>query len=159
MQLTRNEKRVLKLLVDNAKLSDISMANKLNISGQAVGKIRHYLEQNIIKKYTLTKIKEKALEYDISHNQIKKDELLDKINRDIEIWKGSNEDDEHLPVDQYDFSRDLDKNSDFEPTLGFNEIPSSLEDDDFSPNLANSEEKNTQNEEDDEDRYYFEPVE
>jgi len=34
---------------------------------------------NIIKKYTLTKLKEKALEYDISHNQIKKEELLDKI--------------------------------------------------------------------------------
>lgn len=34
---------------------------------------------NLIKKYTLTKLKEKALEYDISHNQIKKEELLDKI--------------------------------------------------------------------------------
>ncbi len=31
MWLTKNEKKVLKLLIDNAKLSDTSIANKLNI--------------------------------------------------------------------------------------------------------------------------------
>lgn len=53
MWLTRNEKRALKLLLDNAKLSDTSIAKKLNISSQAVGKIRRKLEENIINAYTL----------------------------------------------------------------------------------------------------------
>jgi len=53
MWLTKNEKKVLKLLVDNAKLSDTSIAHKLNISSQAIGKIRRKLEENVIKKYTL----------------------------------------------------------------------------------------------------------
>jgi len=53
MWLTKNEKKVLKLLVDNAKLSDTSIAHKLNISSQAIGKIRRKLEEEIIKKYTL----------------------------------------------------------------------------------------------------------
>ncbi len=53
MWLTKNEKKVLKLLVDNAKLSDTSIANQLNISSQAIGKIRRKLEENVIKKYTV----------------------------------------------------------------------------------------------------------
>ena len=53
MWLTKNEKKVLKLLVDNAKLSDTSIAHKLNISSQAIGKIRKKLEEEIIKKYTV----------------------------------------------------------------------------------------------------------
>lgn len=53
MWLTKNEKKVLKLLVDNAKLSDTSIANKLNITSQAIGRIRKKLEEEIIKKYTL----------------------------------------------------------------------------------------------------------
>jgi DNA-binding Lrp family transcriptional regulator len=53
MWLTKNEKKVLKLLVDNAKLSDTSIANKLNISSQAVGRIRKKLEEDIIERYTL----------------------------------------------------------------------------------------------------------
>ncbi len=53
MWLTKNEKKVLKLLVNNSKLSDTSIANKLNISSQAIGKIRRKLEENVIKKYTL----------------------------------------------------------------------------------------------------------
>lgn len=56
------------------------------------------------------------------------DELLAKINRDIEIWKGSHKD--SLPLDQYDFSTKLEK-----------EAEKSL------------------NLEEEEDRYYFEPVE
>ena len=53
MWLTKNEKKVLKLLVDNAKLSDTSIAHKLNISSQSIGKIRKKLEEEIIKKYTV----------------------------------------------------------------------------------------------------------
>ena len=53
MWLTKNEKKVLKLLVDNAKLSDTSIANQLNISSQAIGKIRRKLEEEIIEKYTV----------------------------------------------------------------------------------------------------------
>jgi len=79
------------------------------------------------------------------------DELLDKINRDIEIWKNCKEED-HLPIDQYDFSQELGKNYEVELDSDFNEIPIPVSIDDFSPNLANFDDK-------DEDRYYFEPVE
>lgn len=53
MWLTKNEKKVLKLLIDNAKLSDTSIANQLNISSQAIGRIRKRLEEEIITRYTL----------------------------------------------------------------------------------------------------------
>jgi DNA-binding Lrp family transcriptional regulator len=53
MWLTKNEKKVLKLIIDNAKLSDTSIANQLNISSQAIGKIRRKLEGTIIESYTL----------------------------------------------------------------------------------------------------------
>lgn len=53
MWLTKNEKKVLKMLLDDAKLSDTSMANSLNISSQAVGRIRRKLEEEIIDGYTL----------------------------------------------------------------------------------------------------------
>ncbi|MFA5723527.1 MAG: Lrp/AsnC family transcriptional regulator [Candidatus Pacearchaeota archaeon] len=53
MWLTKHEKEVLKLLLNNAKLSDTSIAEKLNISSQAVGKIRKRLEEDLIKSYTL----------------------------------------------------------------------------------------------------------
>ncbi len=53
MWLTKNEKKVLKLLIDNAKLSDTSIANKLNISSQAIGRIRKKLEEEIIDGYTI----------------------------------------------------------------------------------------------------------
>lgn len=83
------------------------------------------------------------------------DELLDKINRDIEIWKESRTED-HLPIEQYDFSQELDKNEEFEscpePGAQFNEIPAPTMVNDISPNLANSEDE-------EEDRYYFETVE
>jgi hypothetical protein len=69
------------------------------------------------------------------------DELLDKINRDIAIWKDSQELRE-LAVDQYNFAKDLgdyyqdDNSSNFRENIG---------------NLAA--------EIIEEDRYYFEPVE
>jgi DNA-binding Lrp family transcriptional regulator len=53
MWFTKNEKKVLKLLIDNAKLSDTSIAQKLNISSQAIGRIRKKLEEEIIKKYSI----------------------------------------------------------------------------------------------------------
>ena len=53
MFLTKNEKRVLKLLLEDARLSDTSISNKLNISNQAVGRIRKKLEEEIIENYTL----------------------------------------------------------------------------------------------------------
>jgi len=53
MWLTKNEKKVLKLLLDNAKLSDTYIAKKLNISSQAIGRIRKKLEEEIINGYIL----------------------------------------------------------------------------------------------------------
>lgn len=53
MWLTKNEKRVLKLLLDNARISDTHIAEKLNISSQAVGRIRRNLEEEIVDKYNL----------------------------------------------------------------------------------------------------------
>ncbi len=79
------------------------------------------------------------------------DELLDKINRDIEIWKGSQESG-HLPIDQRDFSQELDRNIGLPIDPNFNEIPVIDVTQDFSLNLDNSEDE-------DDDRYYFEPVE
>jgi len=53
MRLTRNEKKTLKLLLENSRISDSSIAMKLKISSQAVGKIRRKLEKTLIDSYTL----------------------------------------------------------------------------------------------------------
>jgi len=53
MKLTKNEKKTLKMLLANAKISDSSIANELKISSQAVGKIRRKLEKDLINAYTL----------------------------------------------------------------------------------------------------------
>jgi len=53
MKLTKNEKRALKLLLENARISDSKIAAELGISSVAVGKIRRKLETTIIKSYTL----------------------------------------------------------------------------------------------------------
>lgn len=53
MRMTNNEKKVLKLLLENAKISDIVISKKLKISSQAVGKIRKKLENSIIDSYTV----------------------------------------------------------------------------------------------------------
>jgi len=53
MRLTKNEKKALKLMLENAKISDSAIANKLHISSQAVGKIRRKLESTVIESYTL----------------------------------------------------------------------------------------------------------
>ncbi len=53
MRLTNNEKKVLKLLLENSRMSDSEIALKLNISNVAVGKIRKKLESTIIEAYSL----------------------------------------------------------------------------------------------------------
>jgi len=53
MDLTKNEKKVLKMLLDNSRVNDSEIASVLNISSQAVGKIRKKLEHSIIEGYTL----------------------------------------------------------------------------------------------------------
>lgn len=53
MKLTKNERKVLRLLLENARISDSTIAVKLNISSQAVGKIRRKLEANLIESYTI----------------------------------------------------------------------------------------------------------
>jgi len=69
------------------------------------------------------------------------EELLDKINRDITIWKDTQELKE-LSIDQYDFAKEI---GDFS---GLGNLPNLRENDwrDSAPSV-------------DEDRYYFEPVE
>ena len=53
MKLTKNDKRVLKLLIKNGRIPDADIARSLNITPQAVGKIRRKLESNgIIKGYS-----------------------------------------------------------------------------------------------------------
>lgn len=54
MKLTKNEKKALKLLLENGKISDSNIAEKLKISSQAVGKIRKKLESTIIDSYTIS---------------------------------------------------------------------------------------------------------
>lgn len=53
MRLTQNEKRILKILLENSKISDTIIANNLNITSQAVGRIRKKLEKEVINSYTL----------------------------------------------------------------------------------------------------------
>jgi Lrp/AsnC family transcriptional regulator, leucine-responsive regulatory protein len=53
MWLTKNEKKVLKLLLANARLTDTEIAKELNIASQSVGRIRKVLEEDVIKGYTL----------------------------------------------------------------------------------------------------------
>lgn len=68
-------------------------------------------------------------------------ELLDKINRDIAIWK-DNQELRELSVDQYNFAKDL---GDYLPEGNLSNF--SDNDSNSVPNII------------DEDRYYFEPVE
>jgi len=48
-----NEKEIIRMLLDNGRITDMEMAGKLRISAQAVGKIRKKLEENgIIEGYS-----------------------------------------------------------------------------------------------------------
>lgn len=71
-------------------------------------------------------------------------ELLDKINRDINIWKEGQNPDE-ITIDNHDFSREIAALNGLSPDF-YNE-----------ENFAEFKEKIPENVE--EDRYYFEPVE
>jgi DNA-binding Lrp family transcriptional regulator len=51
ISLTRNEKKVLSMLINNAKISDSEIASKIKISPQGVRKIRKKLEDNYISEY------------------------------------------------------------------------------------------------------------
>jgi DNA-binding Lrp family transcriptional regulator len=53
MNLTENEKKTLKLLLNNSKVTDIQIASDLGISSVAVGKIRKKLESSVIESYTV----------------------------------------------------------------------------------------------------------
>jgi len=53
MKLTKNEKKTLKFLLNNSRVSDSEIASKLNISSVAIGKIRRKLESSVIDSYTL----------------------------------------------------------------------------------------------------------
>jgi len=53
MELTRNERRVLKFLIENGRSTDAELAKNLNITSQAIGKIRKKLEkEGFIKGYS-----------------------------------------------------------------------------------------------------------
>ncbi len=82
----------------------------------------------------------------LGHSEVRgltEEELLDKINRDIAIWKGSQEL-ENLPIDQYDFSKNFDFGSQYgkfsqdKPNYG------------YEPEVVDDEES---------ERFYFETVE
>jgi DNA-binding Lrp family transcriptional regulator len=49
--LTKNDKKVLSMLIDNARATDSEMAAKMKISPQAVRKIRKKLEESHIQEY------------------------------------------------------------------------------------------------------------
>ena len=52
-KLTRNEQKVLKKIIEQAKIPDLEIAHKMGLSQQAIFKIRHKLEKvGIIKGYT-----------------------------------------------------------------------------------------------------------
>jgi DNA-binding Lrp family transcriptional regulator len=53
MELTKNEKKILKLLLVNSRANDSEIASQLGISSQAVGKIRKKLESTVIDSYTV----------------------------------------------------------------------------------------------------------
>jgi DNA-binding Lrp family transcriptional regulator len=51
-KLTRNEQKVLKKIIDQVKIPDLELANKMGLSQQAIFKIRHKLERlGIIRGY------------------------------------------------------------------------------------------------------------
>lgn len=60
MNLTKNERRTLRLLLANPRIQDTEIARQLNITSQAIGKIRKKLEETIIDRYRV----------DLSHAQL-----------------------------------------------------------------------------------------
>jgi len=75
----------------------------------------------------------------VAGNLMTEEELLDKINRDIAIWK-ENQEIKQITIDQYDFAKEISENLDGD--------------------LSKFREKEAFNSStDEEDKYYFEPVE
>jgi Lrp/AsnC family transcriptional regulator, leucine-responsive regulatory protein len=84
MWLTKNEKAILKLLLDNGKLSDTDMAKDLGISSQVVGRIRKKLEEDIITKYSI-ELDKKALGVNIfARIKLKFENLTAKDTEEVE---------------------------------------------------------------------------
>jgi len=122
MKLTKNEKKVLRLLLDNGKVSDSAIASKLKISSQAVGKIRKKLEKSIIKSYTvklnyaklgiqifaisLSKITYEGME----KGELEVEEVLKKTDNMIQIYRLPNSNYTHIIM--YGF-RDIEELDDF----------------------------------------------
>ena len=53
MKFTNNEKKLMKLILQDGRMTDVEISKKLRITPQAVGKIRKKLEaEGVIKKYT-----------------------------------------------------------------------------------------------------------
>ena len=61
MWLTKNEKRVLKFLLENSRLTDTNIGERLSISSQAVGQIRKRLEEDKIIEGYYTRIDSKKI--------------------------------------------------------------------------------------------------
>ena len=97
VEFTKNEKEIIRLLLDNGRISDMEMAANLKISAQAVGKIRKKLEdKEIIEGYScnlnfekmgigmlcvcMMKFKDKFYETIENHNV---NEFLEKIPASI----------------------------------------------------------------------------
>lgn len=51
LKLTKNEKKVLSILTENARITDSEISSKIKISPQGVSKIRKKLENNFIHEY------------------------------------------------------------------------------------------------------------
>lgn len=80
-----NEKRFLKILIENARISDIDIAKKIKISPQAVGKIRKKLEsEGAIEGYDVVLNLEK-----IGVNLLG----IIKVNFKPKFWEGYTEED------------------------------------------------------------------
>lgn len=110
IKLTKNEKKTLKLLIKDAQITDSSIALKLKISSQAVGKIRKKLESGIIESYQL-KLKYSYLGinlFAISHcrltneglnlGELEIEEIIKKNPNIIEIYRLPNSNITHILI-------------------------------------------------------------
>jgi Lrp/AsnC family transcriptional regulator, leucine-responsive regulatory protein len=87
MKFTKNEKDVLKLLLDNGRISDVDMADKMKISTQAVGKLRRKLEDcGVIEGYSCNLNYEKL---GLDHFSLVSLKIKDKFWKDIGETKAS----------------------------------------------------------------------
>jgi DNA-binding Lrp family transcriptional regulator len=99
MNLTENEKKILKKILNNSRITDSQMASEIKISSVAVGKIRKKLESSVIESYsvnlnyaklgiqvfavTIAKLTEKAFE----KGQLEVEQFLLKTPQIITIYR------------------------------------------------------------------------